>query len=301
MLGLKHGFEKACPQLHGVDCVIAGKMPDVYRCLPGIRDIKNVETADDLLEEYDLAISVDCGSADRLGEAQPYFARAKTSVNIDHHISNKRFGKINVVVPSASASGEIIADIFQEMKLPLDPNIATCLYAALITDTGCFKYSNTTPKALELAARLVNAGADPEYLYKQLFENHSRAQIMLHADATLRAKFNQDYTLAWTIITRDLLAAHTALDEHIDGLVEALRQIDTVVISAMFKETLDGKTKVSLRSDLHAIDVAAIMEQFGGGGHKMAAGCTMAQPPEQAAEILLPLLEQKIREKALFR
>jgi phosphoesterase RecJ-like protein len=300
MLAFKHAFEKACPHIYGVDCVIAGKMPNVYHFLPGIREVKNVETADDLLEQYDLAISVDCGSSDRLGPSEKYFNNAKTSVNIDHHISNKRFGNINIVVPTAAASGEIIADLLKELKIPLDPNIATCLYAALMTDTGCFKYSNTSSKALETAAQLVGAGADPEYIYKQIYENHPRAQAMLHADALLKTQFNSDYSLGWTVISRTMLAEHGALDEHIDGLVEAIRQIDTVMISAMFKETKDGNTKVSLRSDSHAIDVAAVMEKFNGGGHKMAAGCTIEKPPDEAIKLVLPLLEEKIRQKTVL-
>ncbi|MBY0450708.1 MAG: bifunctional oligoribonuclease/PAP phosphatase NrnA [Cyanobacteria bacterium] len=297
MLAFKHAFEKACPHIHGVHCVIAGKMPDVYRFLPGIRDVKNIETDPEILDYYDLAISVDCGSADRFGPAERVFSAAGVSVNIDHHISNKQFGKININVPTAAASGEVVADLLTELKIPLDANIATCLYTALVTDTGGFKYSNATAKAFELAAKLVTAGADPEYIYKELYEKRPRAQALMQAEALSKTRFNEDYTLGWTLVDRAMLKKHGALEEYIDGLVESIRQMDTVVIAAVFKETPDGNTKISLRSDSHAIDVAAVMEPFDGGGHKMAAGCTMLMPLREAEATLIPILKDKIRQK----
>lgn len=295
MLGLKHALEKARPQIQRVDCVISGKMPDVYRFLPGIRDVLRMETATTLLPQYDVGISVDCGSVDRLGLARPLFEAARTSVNIDHHVSNERFGQINVVEPTAAASGEILYDILKAMQIPLDANIATCLYTALVSDTGGFKYSNTTAKVLETAAGLVNAGASPDYVFKQLYDEQPYAQVMMQADALRQAAFNTSRSLGWVSVSRDLLARHGALDEHIDGLVESLRRIDTVLIAVVFKETDRGQTKISIRSDRQDIDVAEVMGRFGGGGHRLAAGCTMDMPVDEAQKTLLPLLEEKIR------
>ncbi len=301
MLGLKFALEKARPHIQRVDCVISGKMPDVYQFLPGIKEVHRMETAKTLLDEYDMAICVDCGSVDRLGLARPLFEAAKVSVNIDHHISNARFGKINVVETAAAASAEVVFDLLKEMKIPMDANIATCLYTGIVTDTGGFKYSNTTAKVMETTAQLISGGADPEYIFKQLYEEQPLGQIMLHANAVLNTEFNADKTIGWTVVTRALLNQHSALDEHIDGLVEQIRRIDSVLIAVVFKESENGVTKISIRSDSHDIDVSAVMAEFNGGGHKMAAGCTMELPIAQAPAKLLPLLEEKVKQKQLVR
>lgn len=299
MLGFKFAIEKARPHVHRVDCVISGKMPDVYRFLPGIKDVLRMETATTLLPQYDMGISVDCGSADRLGLARPLFESAKVSVNIDHHVSNERFGTLNVVEPTAAASAEVIFDILKEMKIPLDANIATCLYTGIVTDTGGFKYGNTTAKVLENTSKLVAAGANPEYIFKQIYEEQPMCQVMLQADALRQARFNADKTIGWALATRDLLSQHGALEEHVDGLVESIRRIDSVLVAVVFKETENGQTKVSIRSDTHDIDVSAVMGVFGGGGHKMAAGCTMDMSIQDAPGKLLPMLEEKVRQRLL--
>jgi phosphoesterase RecJ-like protein len=295
MLGLKFAFEKALPHIQRVDGVISGKMPDVYRFLPGIRDVLRMETATTLLPRYDLAICVDCGSLDRLGKAQDLFRSAGVSVNIDHHVSNARFAAINIVEPTAAASGEVVHDILKTMAVPLDAGIATCLYTAIVTDTGGFKYGNTTARVMEITAQLIHAGASPEYIFKQLYEEQPLCQVMLQAEAVTATRFNTGRTIAWTSVTRAQLERHGAQDEHIDGLVEMLRRIDSVLIAVVFKETVEGHTKVSIRSDNHDIDVAGVMGLFGGGGHRMAAGCTLELPPEEAVGKLLPLLEERVR------
>lgn len=299
MLGFKFALEKARPHIQRVDCVISGKMPDTYSFLPGIKEVLRMETATTLLDQYDMGISVDCGSLDRLGLGGAVFANAKVSVNIDHHVSNDRFGKLNIVEPLAAASAEVVFDILKEMKIPLDANIATCLYTGIVTDTGGFKYSNTTAKVMETTANLISAGADPEYIFKQLYEEQPLCQVLLQADAVMRTQFNADKTIGWTVVTRDLLDQHGALDEHLDGVVESIRRVDSVLVAVVFKETQLGNTKISIRSDSHDIDVSAVMGLFGGGGHKMAAGCTMEMTIQEAPEKLLPILEEKVRQKLL--
>jgi phosphoesterase RecJ-like protein len=295
MLGLKFALEKARPGIHRVDCVISGKMPDVYSFLPGIRDVLRMETATTLLEKYDVAISVDCGSKDRLGLGQKPFSEAGTSINIDHHISNDRFGSINVVEPHAAASGEVVFNILKALAIPLDASIATCLYTAIMTDTGNFKYSATSASVMNVASQLINAGAGPEYIYKQIYEKTPWCQAALQAEALLATQFNANRNVAWTSVSREQLAKYGAEDEHVDGLVESLRQIDGVLISAIFKENASGHTKVSLRSDHQEIDVAAVMGLFSGGGHRMAAGCTIEKPLPEARAALLPILEERVQ------
>jgi phosphoesterase RecJ-like protein len=299
MLGVKHAFLKKYPQLERIDAVIAGKMPDIYRFLPGVDGVLNVDVdaqlaADQFLPQYDVAISVDCGSLDRLGPSRPWFEGARLSVNIDHHISNKCFGKSNIVLPKASASGEVVADLLDVFGIALDANIATCLYAALLTDTGGFKYAAATPKAFRLAGVLAEAGANPEFIYKEIYETRPRSQVTLHARALLEAQYNDAQTVGWAVVTRQMLKDTTCLDEHVEGIVEAIRQIDTVKIAAIFKETKEGDTKVSLRSDDHRINVASLLEPLNGGGHPMAAGATLVMDVQAGQKLLIPLLNEAV-------
>jgi bifunctional oligoribonuclease and PAP phosphatase NrnA len=287
MLGLKHALEASFPSLI-IHPVISGKMPDSFLFMPGINSVKDAETATDLLSEYDVAMSVDCGSLERLGPAQVFFKNAKTTLNIDHHFSNDRFASINIIDVNAAASGEVVADLLHENNIPLTTDAATCLYVALLTDTGGFKYSSVTAKVFELAAKLTKAGANPENIYRHIYEAAPKAQVLLHTYAIQQAKFACDDSLSWTCITPALIEEFGALEEHVDGLVEQLRRMQPVKIAATLRENTLGVTRVSLRSDVQDINVADICKRWGGGGHKMASGCTI---PKALAEAEIELIQ----------
>ncbi len=284
MLALKHAFDTYCPQMKRVDCAITGKMPDVFHFLPAIEKVYRLEEAQGLPESYDLAISVDCGSISRLGLGQAYFNQAKSSLNIDHHVSNEAFADTNVVLTEASASGQVIAYLLDGAKMAITPEIATCIYATILTDTGGFKYSNTTQAVFELAARLVQAGANPELIYKHMYEIRPKCQVDLVADAMLRIQLSDDSQIGWTTVSQKDFKTFGAEEEHTEGIVEGIRQIDTVKLAAFFREMSNGHTKVSTRSDDHRLNVSNVMGLFGGGGHKMAAGCTIEAPIHEAVE-----------------
>ncbi|MEB3206157.1 MAG: bifunctional oligoribonuclease/PAP phosphatase NrnA [Vampirovibrionales bacterium] len=292
VLGMKFAIEKTWPTISTVHVVMDGALPVVYGFLPGSHEVANIETATHLLHEpYDVAIAADCGSVDRLGEPGKHFKQAKTSVNIDHHVSNDYFGTLNIVETDAGASGLVIARILEEWGVTLDANIAPNLYAAIVTDTGGFKYSSTSVEIFTLAAQLMAAGANPETIYKEVYENRPLGQVMLQAETLMRTQFSDCRQIAWTAVTRHDLNKHHCLDEHVDGLIEQIRNIDTVKLAAVFKENRDGSTKVSFRSDDHAFDVSKVAGHFGGGGHKMASGCTIADAIDDAKPQVLALLE----------
>lgn len=296
MLGLMHAFLESFDHHKRVDCVISGRMPDVYKFMPGIDEVIDIEEEEHrLLENYDLAISVDCGAADRLGAAQSFFKEARMSINIDHHVSNDAYGQLNIIDPKAAATGEVVADLLKANDVPISPETATCLFVAVLTDTGGFKYSNTTAKVFELMALLTRSGADPETIYRHIYEERPKVKTMLQAHLVRKAQFNVDETLSWVVIPRSVLEEHGALDEHLDGLVEVLRQIDSVLVSAIIRETRTGMTKISLRSDSHQIDVSQVAQIWQGGGHKMAAGATLNMLPGEAEKQLIPHLEEAIR------
>jgi bifunctional oligoribonuclease and PAP phosphatase NrnA len=296
MLGVKQAILSAPQhfgQLQRIDCVIAGKMPTCFGYLPGIADVISVDAdgaEQRLLPQYDAALSVDCGSVDRLGPSQAWFNGATNSLNLDHHISNKRFAHHNLVLTQAASSTQVVAIVLAKMGIALTPETADCLYTGLLTDTGGFKYGNTTANVFRLAAHLTQAGARNELIFKRMFEDRPRCQVALQAEVMQQAQFNAPATLAWAMVSREQLASHKALDEHTEGLVEQLRQIDTVQVACLLKATPEGHTKISLRSDNHALSVAAVVEPLGGGGHKMAAGCTVKQSVEDTWAMLGPIL-----------
>jgi bifunctional oligoribonuclease and PAP phosphatase NrnA len=300
MLGIKQALSSApqhFKQLKRVDCVIAGKMPKCFSYLPGITEVISIDAegaTQHLLPQYDVALSVDCGSVDRLGPAQPWFNGASTSLNLDHHISNKRFADHNLVITQAASSTQVVAIVLAKMDIPTNSATADCLYTGLLTDTGGFKYGNTTANVFRLAAHLTQAGAHNELIFKRMFEDRPRCQVALQAEVMQQAQFNPTETVAWAMVSRQQLVKHNALDEHTEGLVEQLRQIDSVQVACLLKETVDHQTKISLRSDNHAISVVDVVERLGGGGHKMAAGCTVPMSLDETWTMLAPMLNELV-------
>jgi phosphoesterase RecJ-like protein len=255
-----------------IDAIIIGKVPGVYRFLPEKEIIKNPDDPS-LLFEYDLALIVDCATKDRLAFSEPLFNRSKKTFGIDHHESNTIFADVNIIDPLASATGEIIYNLLKEFNIELNPAIATYLYTAILTDTGGFKYGNTTQASLSICAELIGSGANAQKIYQECFENKPFEMVKLHSVAMNLVRLSEDKKIAWTLVSRDMLNRLDAKDEYIEGLVELLRQIDTVEIAMLFKETKDGNIKVSLRSK--KVGISNLAAEFNGGGHKFAAGCTM--------------------------
>jgi len=279
-----------------VDTVITGNIPDVYKFLPGIEHLK--KPADKSLHNaYDLAITVDCASKDRLGDAAELFNNTRITINIDHHISNSGFANIDWIDPYVSATGEVLFDLIEALGVELTDDIATNLYTAILTDTGGFKFENTKPATLRKCARLIEAGADPVKIYKECYEQKPFEMVMLHSKAINDAVFLDDNTIVYSKITRKLLQELNASDEHIDGITEELRQIKTVQLSLVFKETLKKTTKVSFRSN--GINVCEIASFFGGGGHKLAAGCLIEKNIDEAInDVILTVRNQINRLKS---
>ena len=296
MLGLAAAIRAHYQNIEVMHTAVSGVIADMFNFMPGIQDIIDADKPGQLLSEsYDVSICLDCGSLDRLGKAGDIFEKAKTSFNIDHHYSNKRYATINIIDDLAGASGEVVADILENIKVPLNKEAAIGLYVAILTDTGGFKYGSTSAKIFRLAAQFTDLGANPEEIYRYVYEEVPMARQMLHAVGLQNATFELSNQLAWTIITKKLIETLNAKDEYIEGLVESLRRIDTVQVAAVIRETADGGSKVSLRSDNHQINVAEILEQFGGGGHRMAAGCKFDTPPEETLKLLLPHLSQAVK------
>lgn len=276
-----------------VHFVIQHKVPDIYKYLPNnekaILTNREVE-----ISCYDLAIAVDCATKKRMGYFEPIFEKAKYKINIDHHETNNSYGDLNIIVDNSSSTGEIIFDYAEKMNLKISLDAATCLYTALLTDTGAFRYSNTTSNTLLTASKLVGLGVVPNKIYEYCFETRPVEMVRIAAHAMSNAKFINDNKIVYTVVSRETLKEFNAIDEYLEGIPEMLRAATDVEISFIIKETVKNEAKFSFRSKKK--DVASLCEQFGGGGHKLAAGCVINTSLEDALNIVLPEV-QKLVEK----
>lgn len=266
------------------DMMAISKIPDVYSYLPYLSEVKNIEDFDKS-REYDLVINVDVASMDRICDAKILFEKAKHTINFDHHKTNIGYGEINIINPDASSTGEVLFDCFNKMNWKLNLDIATCLYTAILTDTGSFRFDNTKPSTFESTAKLVEIGVNPCDIYKKVYESDSKTLVMFQAHCISKAKFLDDDKIAYTLVYQKDMEKFSAGDDCMEGLTEKLRAIVTTRVAFVAKEMKSGATKVSMRSKF--ADVAKICEVFGGGGHKFAAGCTIKAPVDVAARKIL--------------
>src|SRR6187401_3254379 len=235
-------------------------------------------------------VAVDCASAGRVGAEPGVVDAARFTVNIDHHHDNPRFGDVNLIVAEASSTGEVLADVFRELGVELTPEIAEALYIALVTDTGRFQYANTTPKALRLAAELVEAGADVNRVFQGVYENVQFAKLKLLARALDRARELEGGEIIVSHLLRDDFEAVGATEPYSEGIIDVLRSVEGALVSALIREPpRDGGAvrKVSLRSSVHEVDVSAIARKSGGGGHREAAGFSSDLSVDEITEFIV--------------
>ena len=262
---------------------VLGKIPEIYEFLPYIEKAVPIEEISS--QQFDIAIAVDIASKDRMTKALNFFESANLTINIDHHKTNNNYAHINFVEPDASSASEVMFDILKKCGFAITTEIATCLYTGIMTDTGSFKYENTGKRTFSIASELIEKGVNPCTISKAYYDSRPKAMVSLHACAISNAYFLYNDKVAYTFITKELFEKCRAKDEHTDGIAELLRQIKTVELAIVLKETIMGHTKVSMRSK--NIDCAKLCEKYDGGGHTFAAGCTIKKPPKIAIDKLL--------------
>ena len=264
-----------------VQVVCEDPVPAIYRFLPFSDQLLLPEQA----RPAEAVVCVDCADVARAGRCEPLFRAAKATLNIDHHGTNDRYADENFV-QKAGATGELIFNVLASLKVTLNKNIASCLYAAITTDTGNFSYSNTTPDTLRIAAELLDVGIDLPYLNQKLFRTVPFHKLRLHALAVTKAQLYEYGRIGISMLTLEEISSCGASAEDTEGIIDNIRDIDTVEVAALLRESDDGQVRVSLRGKSCA-DVSKIATKFGGGGHKLAAGCTMKPPLEDAAAQIL--------------
>ena len=220
-------------------------------------------------------LAVDCANERRISEERSAIEGAAIVIDIDHHHDNSRFGEVNLVVDDASSTAEIVRDVLRELDVPLTPEIALPLYVGLVTDTGRFQYTNTTPKALELAAELVEAGADVHGVFRHVYETVQFATLKLLARALERAQLFEGGRLVVSYLLKDDFGAVGAEEPYSEGIIDHLRSVEGAEMVALIREPPRNEgpaRRISLRSSHDEVDVSAIARQAGGGGHRQAAG-----------------------------
>ena len=264
--------------------LLMSKLPEVYTFLPYVLEAKHISDYDKS-REFDLVINVDVASYDRMFESEVLFSKAKYRVNIDHHITNNGYADMNVVKPEASSTGEVLFDIMEDLGWKVSLNTAKCLYTAILTDTGSFRFSNTSSRSLEVVSKLVALGVRPSELYKYCYESNSKEHVLFQAYCISKAIFSSDNKIAYIIIYKKDMEKFNVGDDCTEGLTEKLRAIKPVEVAFIVKQLSANASKISMRSE--TAGVSEVCANFGGGGHKLAAGCMINSPVEDAAQKVL--------------
>ena len=259
-------------------CLSEDGVPDILRFLPGADLV--ARTSD--LPAFDLALVVDSGELARVGDTiRPLIGRARQIVDIDHHVTAGAFGNIRVLDSHAASTAEIVFALLQTLAVPVTPEIATCLFTGIITDTGSFRFQNVTPNTLRVAAQLLEAGAPPAFISENVFENRTFAATHLLGQALASLTQTEDGRIVRARITAADFLALGATDQDTEGIVSYVRGVRGAEVGVLFREVEPGKIRVSLRSR-ESVNVAEIAARFGGGGHRLASGCTVNLPLAEA-------------------
>jgi bifunctional oligoribonuclease and PAP phosphatase NrnA len=250
------------------------EIPEPFRALPGLDLLVPEQQA---WADPDLLLVFDVAAESRLGALVDRLPRARATVVLDHHASNTRFGGVNLVDATAAATSVVAEELLARLDVPLDVEIAECLYVALATDTGSFRFDMTTPRVHEMAARLIATGLRPGDISRRIFDSRPFGAMKLFADALARAELDpaaaSGHGLVWTWATLEDLERHGQRPYVLDALIDPVRCVAEVDVSVVVKQLAEAEWAVSLRSK-GAVDVSAVAVALGGGGHRFAAGFT---------------------------
>ncbi|HEV2705345.1 MAG TPA: bifunctional oligoribonuclease/PAP phosphatase NrnA [Pyrinomonadaceae bacterium] len=272
------------------EVIMRDPVPHAYLKLPGADSVRVTSSVD---RPYDAVFVIECSDISRPGLEG---LEQQTVVNIDHHSTTSLFGTINWIDSTASACGEMIYNLCKALGVRVTREIAECVYTALVTDTGSFHYSNTTERTFKVASELVRAGVKPAKVSQAVFGNYPWAKIALLSEVLSTARRDPSGRVAWLRQTMEMQERAGATDEDADGFVNYPLSCGQVEAVAFLKESEPGVYRVSLRSK-GEVNVARIAEEFGGGGHRNAAGCTLRGEWEEAERQVVALLIEAVEQR----
>jgi phosphoesterase RecJ-like protein len=270
--------------VHNLDPV-----PEIYRFLPHAERIGSGRPVAGRFDAY-IVLDSDPPRTGLFDDAIP----ADALINIDHHVTNPAVWPLTWLDPAASATGEMIYRLIRLMDAPIDRDIALCLYTAIFTDTGSFRYSNTSPDSMKIAAALLEAGADPWLVTENVYESFSYPRIKLLGSVLDSMERSADGRIAWVVVTDELYRRTGTSAEDTDNFVNFVRSVKGVEVAVLFRQTAEAQYKISLRSK-GRVDLSDLAKSFGGGGHKNAAGGVLAGPLAEVRAKVISEVEKAIR------
>ena len=275
--------------------ISADGVPITLQFLPGINRVQTKTNRRD----FSLAIVLDAGDLSRTGSAKEAVLSAQTVLDIDHHVTAGAFGDIRILDAHAAATAEIVYDVLLALPVPLTKTIAECLLCGLLTDTGSFRFMNVTPRTMALAGAMIALGASPNTIAECVFENKAWGGQKLLGRALDNMKKSGDGRIVWTYVTQADFAEFNAGDEDTEGVVSAIRTVRGCDAAVFLREMPNGLLRVSLRAR-DPLDVSVVAAQFGGGGHRLASGCTLSGPIEKAENELIAAVQAQIDKTPLL-
>lgn len=265
-------------------------VPHIYSFLPGLEDILYMKGEP---MSFDVLVLLDCGSMDRTGQCSR--VSGKTTVNIDHHLTNSMNADLSLVDTKASSTGELVYRLIKYMEKDIGQDEALCLYTAILTDTGCFKYSNTTQTTHIIAGDLISTGIDFGFIHDYVYRNFRYESLKLLGKALCSLETHEGGRVGLMYLSSDDLSGFDMRSISTTDFIDYGRDIETIEAVAFLKELFPGEFRVSFRSKNY-VDVRAICEKYGGGGHMKAAGCTINGSFEQVKETVLKELKNAIKD-----
>ncbi|REE94464.1 phosphoesterase RecJ-like protein [Paenibacillus taihuensis] len=269
-----------------------GKVPVRLQFMDRSASIINYSTMQPT-EKFDRIIAIDCADFRRIGLVSSLFTEDAQLLNIDHHPTNDAFGAANLIRVDAAATVEILYDLIEYGAVPLDKEVATAIYTGLLTDTGGFRYSNTTPRVMHIASRMLEQGAPAHFIANLLLEMMTKAQLLILQRGLSRLLFSEDNKIASLYVTHADMAETGAVGDDLEGLVNYALNVEGVEVGILLKETENGEVKVSMRS-AGKVDVSAIAQSFGGGGHVRAAGCRVVHGIPETATLVVNAVREAL-------
>ncbi|MEX2416110.1 MAG: bifunctional oligoribonuclease/PAP phosphatase NrnA [Paenibacillaceae bacterium] len=269
------------------------KIPIKFDYLSGYELIQQAGIIDSIPRQYQNIIAVDCADFSRVGIVESWFENNPTILNIDHHPTNDQYGTIPLIQAEAAATAEILFYLVEALGVTWTKQLADCIYTGLLTDTGGFRYSNTSPKVMEIASKMLEFGVDGHQLAEHLLERIAFSHILILKRALSSLSFTENNRIGWMLVTQEDIAVSQANNEDLEGLVNYPRNIEGVEVGLLFKEITESTVKVSFRS-AGKIDVASIAHRLGGGGHKRASGCTLDMTMNEAVPFIVNEIKQEM-------